>query len=82
MSQPLPVTPGSPAALINQELSWLGFARRVLAHPVGREPNRRQTDTPSVRLRHPDDPRPPACAPAAGPGWRDVCRTPQCHPWT
>ncbi len=31
MSQPAPVTPDSPAALINRELSWLSFARRVLA---------------------------------------------------
>ena len=31
MSQPVAVTPDSPAALINRELSWLSFARRVLA---------------------------------------------------
>jgi polyphosphate kinase len=31
MSQPVSVTPESPAALINRELSWLSFARRVLA---------------------------------------------------
>jgi polyphosphate kinase len=31
MSQPVAPTPDSPAALINRELSWLSFARRVLA---------------------------------------------------
>jgi polyphosphate kinase len=31
MSQPVAVTPDSPAALINRELSWLSFACRVLA---------------------------------------------------
>jgi polyphosphate kinase len=31
MSEPVTVTPGCPASLINRELSWLSFARRVLA---------------------------------------------------
>ncbi len=31
MSEPAPVTPDSPAALTDRELSWLSFARRVLA---------------------------------------------------
>src|SRR5512135_722025 len=31
MPEPVPVTPGSAGSLINRELSWLSFARRVLA---------------------------------------------------
>jgi len=36
-SEPVPVTPGSSGALINRELSWLSFARRVLALAEDRE---------------------------------------------
>jgi Polyphosphate kinase N-terminal domain len=31
ISRPVAVTPVSPGALVNRELSWLSFARRVLA---------------------------------------------------
>jgi len=37
MSGPVPAMPESPAAFINRELSWLSFARRVLALAEDRE---------------------------------------------
>ena len=47
MSQPGPMTPDSPAAYLNRELSWLSFARRVLA--LAEDPAQPLTDD---RLTH------------------------------